>query len=296
MSAHLGCSPRTACRCGRSRSRSRRRSAARRAASQSARSSAGTRVVEAHPARALHDRLEDHGGELVRAANSARRRRCVPTASQRRAAARRCARASTREQRVHAGVGIAHRHRAERVAVVAAAPSAAVRRSPCQYCRRDLDRDLDRTGARVARRTRGRGRSRRPTARASRIAGSWVSPPNITCAMRSSWSPTPRRAPGGGSRGSRPTTTTCRRSARARRRASAGRPAPRPRQRRLRAGIGPYGCQTWRRSSASSSSHNVGVTLLTLRVEAVRAGRRTSPCPGRSRPGRRPAAGSSGRA
>ena len=57
---------RTACRCGRSRWRPRRRSAARRARGTRAPSAAtGRRVGELHAGRALHERLDDHGGQLV---------------------------------------------------------------------------------------------------------------------------------------------------------------------------------------------------------------------------------------
>ena len=99
--------------------------------------------------------------------------------------AKTCSAQRPREQRVHPADGVADRHRAERVAVVAAAdgqqPS---RRSPCQYCRTQLDRDLDRDRPGVGEEHVIERRSSRTSRSASRTAGSCVSPPNITCAMR----------------------------------------------------------------------------------------------------------------
>ena len=116
--------------------------------------------VEPHAARALHDRLEDHRGELV--AMRAQQRRdladVVLAARLAEATARALGEAMdrkrAREQPVHPRDGIAHRHRAERVAVIGATqreqPLAARLSARVPVLHRELDRDLDRHRARVA--------------------------------------------------------------------------------------------------------------------------------------------------
>ena len=116
--------------------------------------------VEPHAARALHDRLEDHRGQLAAVvAQQARELAPVLLAARLVEAAARplreqVMREHAREQRVHAGHGIADRHRAERVAVIGAAQreQALAARLPARLpvLERELDRDLDRDRARVA--------------------------------------------------------------------------------------------------------------------------------------------------
>ena len=82
------------------------------------------RVVEAHPARALHDGLHDHGGQLggvlrqLRLERGAVARVVVPWHLRRELLVRQ----DVGPQRVHAAVGVADAHRREGVPVVAAPP------------------------------------------------------------------------------------------------------------------------------------------------------------------------------
>ncbi len=111
--------------------------------------------VEPHPARALHDRLHDRGRELVSVA-------CEQLAQRRRVglieagvdAAGRARRENLRgehrgEQVVHAVDGVTDRHRAEGVAVVAAAQGEQACASRAGRLEADLDRHLDRDRSRV---------------------------------------------------------------------------------------------------------------------------------------------------
>ena len=83
------------------------------------------RVVEAHPARALHHRLDDHGGQLLGVRLDQARQLGDVVAASKPAGGRsgeHLLRQHVAPQRVHAAVRVADAHRAERVAVVAAAP------------------------------------------------------------------------------------------------------------------------------------------------------------------------------
>jgi hypothetical protein len=116
--------------------------------------------VEPHAARALYDRLEDQRGELVAVrAQQVGEPAPVLLAARLVEAARGpfgevLDRQRAREQAVHARDGIAHGHRAERVAVIGAAQReqtlAARLSARVPVLQGELDRDLDRHGARVA--------------------------------------------------------------------------------------------------------------------------------------------------
>ena len=108
------------------------------------------RRVEPHAARALDDRLDDRGSELVAMA-------CEELAQRRRVlliecgvdAARRTRREQVggqhgAEQVVHAVDRVAHRHRAEGVAVVSAAKTQQPRAPRARCLQAHLDRHLDR--------------------------------------------------------------------------------------------------------------------------------------------------------
>ena len=183
--------------------------------------------VEAHPARALHDRLDDHARELV-LVEQRRARRAPTRRSQRGSGAKTCCGSDALPHRVHAAVGVAHGHRAERVAVVAAAPGQ--QRSPLAVpvLQHELDRDLDRHGAGVGEEhVVEPGPVREPLREPDRPLVREPAEHHVRHAVRAGRAP-PRRSPGAGSRGSRTTTTPSRRSARARRRASAARRARTP--------------------------------------------------------------------
>ena len=118
---------RTARRCARSRSRSHRARAAARARRTASRSSAThCGRVEAHAPRSLNDRLEDHRGELVRVAHDELAHLLGPTLSSPASkpsggrSAKTCCASTPANSAVHAADRVAHRHRAERVAVIAA--------------------------------------------------------------------------------------------------------------------------------------------------------------------------------
>ena len=152
------------------------------------------------------------------------------------------------EQRVHAVLRIADRHRAGGVAVIAAAgrrrTACAPRTAPVEpELHRHLHGDLDRHRAGVRRRTRGRDRRA-----AARPAAAPASAPARAPARRTSHAASlqaaarpPRGYADGCSRGRRSTTRRCRRSARGRRRARCGshacaRPAAAARGLHLRVG------------------------------------------------------------
>ena len=113
----------------------------------------GFRRMKAHAARRLDQRLDDHGGDLDRMA------RDRPFEFLQRGAAARQIEHDLRrhivaEQPVHSVVGIADRHRAQRVAVIGAAkadePVAPFRAGVSPVLDRHLERDLDRDRARIA--------------------------------------------------------------------------------------------------------------------------------------------------
>ena len=131
------------------------------------------------------------------------------------------------EQRVHPVTGSQTDIAPERVAVVAAAHGAAAcagRPRARWYCRQSLIATSTDTEPESAKNTCSSPAARaRSGARPARTAGSWVSPPNITCAIGRAARAARHRAAGGGSRGSRTTTTTSRPPARARRPAAGAR-------------------------------------------------------------------------
>ena len=160
---------RTAPRCARSRWRSRRAPAAGRARRRSrAGQRDARRRVKAHPPRSLDDRLDDHAGELVRRAlaASSRTRRSPALIEARVEAVRRTLgehvlrRARPRTVLCMPRDGIAHRHRAGRVAVVAAAnrQQARARAAPSArwYCRHSLIATSTETEPESAKNTRSR--------------------------------------------------------------------------------------------------------------------------------------------
>ena len=237
--------------------RSRRATSSSPCASHSSRRSAqARRVVEPHAARALDDRLDDDAGAARRAwrstsASQVRRRQRVVEHRAAARSAKTCSASAPREQRVHPADRVADRHRAERVAVVAAADGEQPRRRPGPRLQAILIATSTATEPESAKNTcsQRRGRQLDEPLRPGATAGSCVRPPNMTCAMRSSCS-----CSGGVERGvavavdRRTTTTPCRRSARGRRPAAAARPrrATTGSGAAASAGIGPYGCHTWR--------------------------------------------------
>ena len=94
--------------------------------------------------------------------------------------------------RVHAALGVAHAHRREGVAVVAAADG----EHPCGSGRRPRGPARPSSSrprptpsrSRRGRRAPARPAPGRPAAAPSSTAGAWVSPPNITWHIRASWS------------------------------------------------------------------------------------------------------------
>ena len=118
------------------------------------------RMVEAHSARALYNRLYDYGGELVRLFGEKSAHRLdvgrVPTAVEARFGARSeiVYRQPAREERVHSVDGVADRHRVPSVAVVSAARGREFRalfvalRPP--VLQRHFHRNFDRHRTRVA--------------------------------------------------------------------------------------------------------------------------------------------------
>ena len=196
-------------RCGRSRSRSRRRSAAAPCSVAISRQAGDTRPrVEAHAAGALHHRFEDHRGhapgvpldqlaELAAPPDPGRRR------GRRAAAANTCAAPAGRRKRVHPVRPDRRRHARERVAVVTAAdgehPVRAGRGWACSAILIATSTATEPESARktCSRRSRRGGGASSASRRPSSIAGSWVSPPNITWHIRSELRREPRRpAPG----------------------------------------------------------------------------------------------------
>ncbi len=137
------------------------------------------------------------------------------------------------EQAVHAVDRVAHGHRSERVAVIAAAHRQQARARGASdralvlqaQLDRDLDRDRPRVGEEDASRRSGVSSSRRSASRTRRLVRQPAEhhvrhAPELLARRR-----VERRRDG--SRGSRTTTTPSRRSARARRPAAAARPRPR---------------------------------------------------------------------
>ena len=104
--------------------------------------------VEAHPARALHDRLDDHAREAC-ASRTARVTSSRPLGRPLGQRREDVLRQRALPHRVHPAVGVAHRHRAERVAVVAAAPGQQRAPLAVPVLQDQLDRDLDGDGAGV---------------------------------------------------------------------------------------------------------------------------------------------------
>ena len=102
------------------------------------------------------------------------------------------------ERRVHAGLGIADRHRSAGVAVVAPLKTRNFFRvrTPrlSQNCTAIFMRDLDRDRPGLKKKTRSRSPGRRAASRCARVrAGSWASPPNMTCGICASWLSTAAR-------------------------------------------------------------------------------------------------------
>ena len=196
------------------------------------------RRVKAHAACSLHDRLEDHGGQLVRVPGRSSRDVPGPPRIERSLEAvgralgeyvlcqhtREQACASRQPGRTPPSPRTCRRdsHRARSTAAALGQPAAR------WYCSAILIATSTDTEPESAKNTCSMPAGAISTSRsASRIAGSCVRPPNITCAIRSSCSRTAASSAGGDSRGSRTTTRTSRRSARARRPAADARPAPR---------------------------------------------------------------------
>ena len=158
--------PRTAPRCARSPSRSRRRPAARLRVAGFAEHPQVAGIVKAHPARALDDRLDDHGRELAgvrldEPPQLPRTPRPRPRGTRPAAAPRTPASAAPRPTSGACPVGVAHRHGHERVAVVPAAPGQQPRLRPAprerQYCRHIFTATSTETG-RSRRGTRAQAR------------------------------------------------------------------------------------------------------------------------------------------
>ena len=158
------------------------------------------RRVEAHPPRPLHDGLDDHRGQLVRRAGR-RSSRDVRRPARVQARVEAVGRAlgehvlgeHAGEHAVHPADRVADGHRAERVAVVAAAhgqqPRALGLAARALKLQAQLDRDLDGDRAGVGEEHPSSPSGASSTRRsARRTAGSCVSPPNITCAIRPSCS------------------------------------------------------------------------------------------------------------
>ena len=145
------------------------------------------RVVEPHAARALHDGFDDHGGQFVGVLGQLLLERLAVGGVVLGGYLGRelLVGQDVGPQRVHAALGVAHAHRGEGVAVVAAAPGhqpvlvASADAAP--VLQRHLDGHLDRHRAGV-----GEEHVSSPSgvistsSWASRAAGSCVSPPNIT--------------------------------------------------------------------------------------------------------------------
>jgi hypothetical protein len=106
----------------------------------------GRRVVHAHTRGALQQRLDDHGGDVFVRRQEVIEFPCPRLVSRQVGDVLR--RQSWPEQRVHAVVRIAHRHRGKRIAVIAAAKRqelwSHMPRGIAPVLHRDLHRDLDR--------------------------------------------------------------------------------------------------------------------------------------------------------
>ena len=221
------------------------------------------------PPGALHDGLHDHRGELVGVPREQRRRSCVRASGAASNAGRRHVREHlrgqhARPQAVHAARRVADRHRLPGVAVVAAAPGAAGGASPgapASASTAGTSSSRPRPTPSPSRRgTRARSGSGVISTRrvASRTAGSWVSPPNITWLIRA-------ELVAHGRVEHRVGVAVDRRPPRRHAVHQLAHPAdrlgePQPhagrrlhQERRWRPGIGAYGCQTCARSSASTS-------------------------------------------
>ena len=148
--------------------------------------------VDVHAAGALQQRLDDDAGQLVGVLVREPLERLRPgghaVAVGRRAVGEDLLGQHVAEHRVHPADRVAHAHAAERVAVVAAAdrehavPLGAA--GAALVLERHLQRDLDAHRAGVGEEDvlEPVGGHLDQPLRASRSAGSWVSPPNITCA------------------------------------------------------------------------------------------------------------------